>query len=299
MAPGGKCGTAVKVVDDGFVRMVRERERGKAWSLIVLICVLYLMVRVVTWKRGFWGHRGGSEGLTERLVKRMSKSAAAEGLSRDELAKLEAMRENMLRLHLSGRDIRNPEVLRVMGKVPRHEFVPKQLIWSAYGDHPLPLDRKATISQPYIVALMTQLAEPKRKQRALDVGTGSGYQAAILAEMVSEVYSIEIASTLAASAAERLRNLGYDNVHVKQGNGYAGWVEHAPYDIIVVAACPADVPHALVEQLAPGGRLVIPVGRYQQHLDVVRKNEDGTVTQETYCDVNFVPLVHTDPSAKP
>eukprot|EP00190_Bangiopsis_sp_CCMP1999_P004812 CAMPEP_0198734136 /NCGR_PEP_ID=MMETSP1475-20131203/50650_1 /TAXON_ID= ORGANISM="Unidentified sp., Strain CCMP1999" /NCGR_SAMPLE_ID=MMETSP1475 /ASSEMBLY_ACC=CAM_ASM_001111 /LENGTH=225 /DNA_ID=CAMNT_0044497549 /DNA_START=436 /DNA_END=1113 /DNA_ORIENTATION=+ len=224
----------------------------------------------------------------------MSGSSEA-SLSELERLRLEDSKKAMIKFHLEGRDITDKNVLSVMEKVPRHEFVPKQSILNAYGDHPLPLDSRATISQPYIVALMTQLAKPQPHHRALDVGTGSGYQAAILANLVSEVYSVEISSSLATSAADRLKRLGYSNIHVKEGDGHQGWKEHAPYDIIIVAASPSEVPQALVEQLAPGGRLIIPVGVVFQRLDVIMKGPNGEISRKPTCDVSFVPLVHQDP----
>jgi protein-L-isoaspartate(D-aspartate) O-methyltransferase len=173
---------------------------------------------------------------------------------------------------------------------PRHLYVPDDLQNSAYADRPLPIGRGQTISQPYIVALMTQLARPLADSRALDVGTGSGYQAAVLGELCKEVYSIEIVESLADQAAERLARQGYENVRVRAGDGYQGWPEHAPFDLIIVAAAPDHVPEPLVEQLAPGGRLIIPVGRFQQDLMVIEKQDDGTVLRWSEIPVAFVPM---------
>jgi protein-L-isoaspartate(D-aspartate) O-methyltransferase len=199
-------------------------------------------------------------------------------------------RKRMLVHDLMGRDITEPAVLRAMGRVPRQLFVRPEDIDLAYADHPLPIGYNQTISQPYIVALMTQLARPKPDSRALDVGTGSGYQAAVLAEICKEVYSIEIVQPLAETAAQRLAELGYTNVTVRHGDGYRGWPEHAPFDVIIVAAAPDHIPQPLVEQLAPGGRLVLPVGRFFQQLIVVEKLQDGTVRQIPSIPVSFVPM---------
>ncbi|KAJ8908081.1 hypothetical protein NDN08_008176 [Rhodosorus marinus] len=208
-----------------------------------------------------------------------------------DVQKLALAKEKMLKLHLRGRDITDGHVLAAMKEVPREEFVPKPLVHNSYGDHPLPLDSQATISQPYIVALMTQLAKPRDYHRALDIGTGSGYQAAILSELVNEVYSVEISADLASSAEERLSRLGYNNVRVKQGNGYQGWEEHAPYNLIIVAASPPKIPNVLVEQLAVGGRLIIPVGTAVQRLDVITKISETQITREPYCNVSFVRMI--------
>ena len=199
-------------------------------------------------------------------------------------------RRAMVEIDLAGRDITDRRVLQAMGHVPRHQFVPPDLRRSAYDDRPLPIGFGQTISQPYIVALMTQLAQPRAESRALDVGTGSGYQAAVLAELCKEVYGIEIVDSLAKEAAERLRRLGYTNVDVRAGDGYRGWPEKAPFDVIIVAAAPDHVPPALVEQLAPGGRLVLPVGRSYQQLIVVEKLPDGATRQRRAGAVAFVPM---------
>ncbi len=210
-------------------------------------------------------------------------------------------RRRMVDLQLRARDIVDRRVLAAMNKVPRHEFVPRAMRLHAYEDRPLPIGHQQTISQPYIVALMSQLALPTKKARALDVGTGSGYQAAILAELVDKVYSIEIIKPLAEEARQRLRSLGYANVEVRQGDGYQGWKEHAPFDVIIVAAAPDHIPQPLIDQLAPGGHLVIPVGsRLRQNLLVVKKRLDGTVHKRTVAPVAFVPLTgEAERSAQP
>ncbi|NOX54464.1 MAG: protein-L-isoaspartate(D-aspartate) O-methyltransferase [Planctomycetes bacterium] len=204
--------------------------------------------------------------------------------------RMQQLRLRMVREQLESRDITDRRVLDAMRRVPRHLFVPESSRDAAYENHPLPIGYGQTISQPYIVALMTQLARPKPTSRALDIGTGSGYQAAILAELVKEVYSVEILKPLADSARERLKALGYKNVHVRCGDGYRGWPEKAPFDLIIVAAAPDHIPQPLIEQLAPGGRLVIPVGRFFQNLIVVSKDRTGAVRKEAVTPVAFVPM---------
>jgi protein-L-isoaspartate(D-aspartate) O-methyltransferase len=198
----------------------------------------------------------------------------------------------MVREQIESRGITNAPVLAALRKVPRHEFVPADWVERAYDDSPLPIGYNQTISQPYIVALMTDLAQLTPQSKVLEVGTGSGYQAAILAEIVGEVYSIEIIEPLAASVTERLARLGYKNVNVKHGDGYLGWPEHAPFDAIVVTAGADHVPPPLIEQLKPGGRMVIPVGQLpgQQSLWLIEKSMDGTIIQRQIAPVAFVPL---------
>ena len=200
------------------------------------------------------------------------------------------LRERMVERQLRSRDINDSRVLEAMGRVPRHLFVPDYLRDRAYADGPLPIGLDQTISQPYIVAIMTQLARPRRDARALDIGTGSGYQAAVLAELVETVYSIEILCPLATAAKTRLERLGYTNIEVRCGDGYQGWLQHATFDLIILAAAPDHIPDPLVEQLAPGGRLVLPVGDFYQELIVVEKRADGTVTKERILPVRFVPM---------
>jgi len=201
-----------------------------------------------------------------------------------------AARTRMVDTQLLRRDIRNPAVLDAMRRVPRHEFVPEDLRHRAYEDGPLPIGDGQTISQPYIVAYMTQAIEPAKTDRVLEIGTGSGYQAAVLAELVAEVYTIEIVPTLAASSSALLKKLGYTNIHRRDGDGYAGWPEAAPFDKIVVTAAPDSVPQALVDQLKVGGIMAVPVGRGFQTMTIVRKTATGTVTKETL-DVRFVPMI--------
>jgi protein-L-isoaspartate(D-aspartate) O-methyltransferase len=201
-----------------------------------------------------------------------------------------AARAHMVDTQLRNRDITNPEVLDAMRRVPRHEFVPEHLRHRAYEDNPLPIGADQTISQPYIVAYMTQAIEPAKSDRVLEIGTGSGYQAAVLAELVSEVFTIEIVPTLAATSSAVLKRLGYTNVRTREGNGYAGWPDAAPFDKIVVTAAPESIPQALVDQLKIGGVMVVPVGRGFQMMTIVRKSASGTVTQATM-EVLFVPMI--------
>ena len=221
-------------------------------------------------------------------------STGEQAVERDEESRFAEDRRYMVEKHLRGRDVTNKKVLEVMGRVPRHRFVPERLTGSAYADYPLPIGHNQTISQPYIVALMTQLADPKPECRALDIGTGSGYQAAVLAEICKEVYSIEIIPELADEARERLKKLGYKNLTVRRGDGYKGWPEKAPFDVIIVAAAPDHVPQPLVDQLAPGGKLVLPVGGWHQQLIVIEKDKEGTVHRKPNIAVMFVPLVRED-----
>jgi protein-L-isoaspartate(D-aspartate) O-methyltransferase len=191
---------------------------------------------------------------------------------------------------LRSRDITDPRVLEAMGQVARERFAPPEMESQAYDDYPLPIGLGQTISQPYVVALMTQLAQPTAASRALEVGVGSGYQAAILANLCKEVYGIEILQPLADGARARLAALGYKNVTVRCGDGYRGWPEHAPFDVILVTAAPDHVPQPLLEQLAPGGRLVIPVGRGLQDLLVIEKRPDGSLDRRSVAPVQFVPM---------
>jgi len=181
-------------------------------------------------------------------------------------------------------------VLEAMGAVPRHEFVPREKISAAYKNRPLEIGHRQTISQPFIVALMTELLNLKGTDRVLEVGTGSGYQAAVLSLLAAQVYSIEIIPELGEAAQNNLRRLGYANVQTKIGDGYLGWPAHAPFDGIIVTAAPDHIPQALIDQLKPNGRMVIPVGGFTQDLLVLTKRADGTTISETIVPVRFVPL---------
>jgi len=198
----------------------------------------------------------------------------------------------------TGRAALAGRVMAAVAKVPRHEFVPDGERRNAYANRPLPIGQGQTISQPYIVALMTDLMEVSPGGRVLEIGTGSGYQAAVLAELAGTVYTIEIAEPLAREAQERLKRLGYGNVVTKMGDGYQGWPEQAPFDAIMVTAAPREVPQPLIDQLRSGGRLVVPVGSQAggQSLLVIEKQADGTVTRRNVLAVRFVPL--TDKSGK-
>ena len=205
----------------------------------------------------------------------------------------EEARRRMVREQIEARGVRDPAVLGAMRTVPRHEFVLPEHRSLAYTDRPLPIGLGQTISQPYIVALMTELLEPEPGDRVLEVGTGSGYQAAVAARLVGHVYSIELLPELARSAAERLERLGVSNVEVRAGDGYLGWPEHAPFDGILVTAGADHVPPPLLEQLAPGARMVIPVegAGGDQVLQVLEKREDGSVDVREVAPVRFVPLL--------
>jgi protein-L-isoaspartate(D-aspartate) O-methyltransferase len=191
-----------------------------------------------------------------------------------------------------GFDRLDPAVLRAMRSVPREEFVPRQLWPQAYADSPLPIGQGQTISQPYIVAVMSQLAGVQAGDRVYELGTGSGYQAAVLGAMGVEVYSVEIVPELAARAAETLARLGFENVHVRAGDGYLGWPDAAPFDAVVVTAAHPKIPQPLIDQLAAGGRLVMPVGETyaEQQLTVLTKQPDGTLARAALLPVRFVPV---------
>jgi protein-L-isoaspartate(D-aspartate) O-methyltransferase len=199
-------------------------------------------------------------------------------------------RARMVRTQLRGRDIHDERVLDAMSKVERHRFIPASVRHDAYGDFPLPIGDGQTISQPYIVAFMTQALAIEPQHRVLEIGTGSGYQAAILAELAKEVYTIEILPQLGDQARATLEALGYRNVHVLIGNGYLGWPEHAPFDRIIVTAAPAEIPRALIDQLRDGGRMAIPVGRDDQELRILERAGDRVNVLQTL-PVRFVPMV--------
>ena len=200
-------------------------------------------------------------------------------------------RKRMLERDLKGRDIRDPKVLEIMGKVPRHLFVEPSLKSKAYADHPLPIGEGQTISQPYIVALMTQILKIQPGERVLEIGTGSGYQAAVMAELTAQVYTIEIIEPLTQQAAQRLKQLGYDKVRVKYGDGYFGWEEAAPFDAIIVTCAANHIPPPLIKQMKEGGRLIIPLGSttYFQNLTLLTKKMGKTDVQHLL-GVAFVPM---------
>jgi len=203
-------------------------------------------------------------------------------------------RRQMVEQQIRGRGIADKAVLQSMSKVERHRFVPASQWDSAYNDSPLPIGEGQTISQPFIVAYMTEAAELSASEKVLEIGTGSGYQAAILGEIAREVYTIEIVPPLAERAKATLSQLGYKNVFVKTGNGYLGWPEHAPFDAIVVTAAPDEVPQALVDQLAVNGKMVIPVGTFNQQMMIITKTSKGVVERKTI-PVRFVPFTRRPP----
>jgi protein-L-isoaspartate(D-aspartate) O-methyltransferase len=214
-----------------------------------------------------------------------------EGSSIFQTDRFEAARLRMVRIQIEDRGVTDPGVLRAMRKVPRHLFIPQEYSDQAYEDYPLPIGYNQTISQPYIVAFMTEVVRPTIKKKALEIGTGSGYQAAVLAEIISHVYSIEIVPELALESYERLKKLGYGNITVKYGDGYLGWPEHAPFDIIIVTAAADQIPAPLVDQLAENGRLVIPVGEpmaVQELIQIEKKN--GKLIKSRLTSVRFVPF---------
>jgi len=205
--------------------------------------------------------------------------------------KYEDARERMVTQQIISRGVTNAATLKAMRKVPRHLFIPREYEREAYDDNPLPIGYGQTISQPYIVAYMTEVVRPTLKKKALEIGTGSGYQAAILAEVVNKVYTIEIVPELAEESAERLKKLGYNNIICKYGDGYKGWPEYAPFDIIIVTAAPDEIPQPLIEQLAENGKLVIPVGAPSavQELILLEK-KNGKIEKSRLTFVRFVPF---------
>jgi len=205
----------------------------------------------------------------------------------------EIERERMVRQQIEDRGVKNPAVLKAMRAVPRHLFVPESMRSQAYADGPLPIGYGQTISQPYIVASMTELLDPAPTHRVLEIGTGSGYQAAILSALVKEVYTIEIVPELGATASALLRKLGFNNVYVKIGDGYQGWPEKAPFDRIILTAAPPEIPSTLIDQLALGGKMVAPVGQgvWDQELYVIEKDKHGKVSRRAVYGVRFVPMV--------
>lgn len=204
-----------------------------------------------------------------------------------------AMREKMVRAQIKGRGINDKRVLKAMMTVPRHLFVDQRNASSAYGDYALPIGLGQTISQPYIVAFMTEAAQLSKNDRVLEIGTGTGYQAAVLSKIASEVYSVEIIKSLADSARLRLRKLGYDNILIRHGDGYDGWLEFSPYDAIIVTAAPEKIPPKLIEQLKIGGRMIIPVGKKFQELQLIEKGRSG-ILKRKLLPVRFVPMVKTN-----
>jgi len=205
----------------------------------------------------------------------------------------ETKRDRMVKTQIEDRGVADKEVLRVMRKVERHRFVPTSLQSLAYEDMPLPIGQGQTISQPYIVALMTELLELKGHEKVLEIGTGSGYQAAILAELAGQVYTIEILALLAERAQELLNELGYKNIKIKRADGFLGWPEQAPFDAIIVTCAAREIPQALIEQLSEGGRMVIPQGDAYQELKLLVK-VDGKIKEHSIIPVRFVPMLREE-----
>ncbi len=206
-------------------------------------------------------------------------------------SRFDALRQQMVEHQIERRGVDDPGVLSAMGQVPRHLFVSEAQRRDAYRDHPLPIGEGQTISQPYIVALMTALLELDGSEKVLEIGTGSGYQAAVLAELAREVYTIEIRESLGLEASKLLESLGYENLHVRIGNGYRGWPEEAPFDAIIVTSSPPEIPQALVEQLKVGGRMVVPVGAGSvQDLELLTKTAAG-LERKDIVPVRFVPMI--------
>ena len=201
-------------------------------------------------------------------------------------------RTQMIDMHLTPRGIWNPAVLKAMKQVPRHEFVPQHIRKLAYADRPLPIGEGQTISQPYVVAWMSQLLELEKGMKVLEIGTGSGYQAAVLATMGVKTYSMEIIPNLASEVKIRLKKLGY-KVEVRQGDGYYGWNEHAPFDRVIITAAANHVPRPLLDQLKPGGKLILPLGnvRYSQNMTLIEKDSLGKMRTSQHGQVRFVPMV--------
>ena len=241
--------------------------------------------------------KSGDAALYFRVMPRLSQwllvatvASTGCGQTAPPVSEFAAQRQRMVERQLKDRGIKDERVLAAMGKVPREVFVPPESRAASYEDGPLPIGYGQTISQPYIVAFMTEQLRPKPNDRVLEIGTGSGYQAAILAELVSEIYSVEIVEPLAKNAEATLQRLGYKNVHVKIGNGYKGWPDAAPFDAIIVTCAPEKVPQPLIDQLKDGGRVVIPVGeRFAQQLYLLEK-KNGQIKESVTLPVRFVPM---------
>jgi len=202
--------------------------------------------------------------------------------------------DSMVEYQIIDRGIKDAKVIYVMKNTPRHLFVPEEFIYESYNDHPLPIGEQQTISQPYIVALMTELLQLEHSDNVLEIGTGSGYQLAVLSQLVDFCYSIEIKESLAINARKKLNSLEYNNVKIKFGDGYQGWKEYAPFDKIIITAAPKEIPTELIKQLKDGGLMVLPVGEsYNQQLIVIEKNGDE-LKKENIIPVRFVPMIHKD-----
>lgn len=249
----------------------------KGLKLIAYVLVFIGLVRLMT-------------SLQSNEFAQGTKASVAD-LAKQESNYFQNMREQMVETQITARGITDQKVLKAMSSVPRHEFVPSNLAALAYEDSPLPIGEGQTISQPYIVAYMTEQLGLKGTERVLEIGTGSGYQAAVLASIVQQVYSVEFIEALAKRAGLDLQRQGFKNVQVKHGDGYFGWPEEAPFDAIMVTAAPSELPQQLLEQLKTGAKLIAPVGGDWQELVLFTKHEDGSITEKKLLPVRFVPMV--------
>ncbi|MDP6980272.1 MAG: protein-L-isoaspartate(D-aspartate) O-methyltransferase [Myxococcota bacterium] len=270
-------GPAIRRGERDVERAAKRRARMRAFT--GLTCVLMLA--------GVDTARGTEPRLLPPSATNLEREPTVSRTTKDDA--YAAARNAMVDQQIVARGVSDERVLAAMRKIPRHEFIPRRGHGAAYQDSPVPIGEGQTISQPLIVAVMTEAARLGETSKVLEIGTGSGYQAAVLAEVAGEVYSIEIVPSLAERARALLHRTGYERVHLRLGDGYAGWPEAAPFDAIVVTAAPAEIPEPLVEQLAVGGRMVIPVGRWFQELIVLTRTESG-VERESIFPVRFVPM---------
>jgi len=224
--------------------------------------------------------------------------AACSDAQQPQTGDLSAQRETMVEKQIAARGITDPATLEAMRTVPRHEFLPMRLRDEAYMDYPLPIGHGQTISQPFIVAFMTEAIRPQPGEKILEIGAGSGYQAAILAQMGADVYTVEIVEPLAEMARQTLERLGYKNAHVLHGDGYRGWPEHAPFDAIIVTCAPDKIPPDLVAQLKDGGRMIVPVGGGMEQELVLLRKEGGKIEKQSVLPVRFVPMTGEAQSAR-
>jgi len=255
----------------------------------LILALMPLLFLTIASSGGCQSEEGGADGGTRSEAGPASPGGEATGKDAMEDPSFAQARERMVREQIEARGVTNETVLEAMRAVPRHLLVPPRLRHRAYEDRPLPIGHDQTISQPYIVAFMTEILDPQPGDRVLEIGTGSGYQAAVLAEIVEAVYSIEIVEPLAEQAARDLASIGYPNLHLRTGDGYLGWPEEAPFDAIIVTCAPEAVPQPLVEQLKEGGRMIIPVGGETQELYLLEKR-DGAVEERAVLPVRFVPM---------
>jgi protein-L-isoaspartate(D-aspartate) O-methyltransferase len=261
-----------------------------AGGIAALAAVVVLIVFVFLPAGSPEAASGAGEG--EKNAGEVQDAAGSAGEEGEEAGRTEELRRRMVKTQIENRGVEDSQVLEAMRSVPRHRFVPSASLESAYADQPQPIGHGQTISQPYIVAYMTEVLEIEPGDKVLEIGTGSGYQAAVLAEITDEVWSIEIIEPLAGQAATRLQRLGYGEVQTRTGDGYYGWEEAAPFDAVIVTAAAGHIPPPLIEQLKAGGRMIIPVGgTYEvQSLMLVRKDAEGDVTTERLMPVRFVPM---------